>query len=193
MIWDLCKNGEIVRSASSQVTEEFKQRIYLDEPEFHPVTEYLNQKLTIKAGQVTQGYTIKKYPLEEAKLRAIQSTRDMHAEAISHATGDATVAERDTWSEQAREAKLVIDGETDPLVVPFLHNQAELLGLTLQQMAASVNGKAIQFATITGKAGALLKGTIAQVKSATSVVAITTILIASREQADAMIEAINNG
>ncbi len=91
---------------------------------------------------------------QEAAKRRIH---ELHSETLEHLTGDATIAERDTWTMKEIAARAFVAGTINQADTNMLATEAGMVGLTLEYLVAAIIGKADVYKFLVGKAAGLRK------------------------------------
>lgn len=113
--------------------------------------------------------------LEQAKQQAIKAVNAFHADTLTKLTGNATVAERDTWPFKEAAARAFMDGTADETQIGMLSAEAALTGEELLTLAESILAKAKAWGLLIGVASGLRReglAAIAQCRTAGQIEAV---------------------
>jgi hypothetical protein len=94
-------------------------------------------------------------PREDQRKTALARIDQEHAIYLVALTGDATVAERDTWRVKEEAARAFEAGTATPGQTAMLAAEAQCAGITEAELAATIIAKADAFLTLIGLAAGL--------------------------------------
>ena len=99
------------------------------------------------------------------KDSAIAVIHAKHGEILEALTGNATIQERDTWPIKERAGRALLDGSASAIEVAMLTAEAEMIGITAEQLAQTIVGKADAFKMLVARAAGLRSQGIASVEA----------------------------
>ncbi len=131
--------------------------------------------------------------LQFEKENAVARVHELHEEVLKHLTGEATIAERDTWSVKEHAARGVVNATAIQDDINMLAIEAAMSGVEVIDLAQSILAKSAMFKILVGKAAGLRKQGLTAISQCSSVMEVDAVLSNIENQVDIEIENFLSG
>lgn len=122
--------------------------------------------------------------LNTRRLEALEVIKNAHAANLIKLTGNATEAERQTWSTKLAAAQAVLDNSATHYQIKMLEPEAESYGTDIRALAAKIINKSNQYHELVGLASAIKNTAEQAIERANSVEAVDAALLAAVQQVE---------